>query len=119
MQKPLPNRSIMCIDMKCFYASCIAMLEGLDVMKVPIAVIANFQQPGSVVLAASPSMKERFHIKTGNRRFEIPKHPDIRLFEPKMSFFLDMSVAITCVVSIYLPLKHIRVLATSTIWQAK
>ena len=36
------------------------MLEGLDVMKVPIAVIANFRQPGSVVLAASPPMKERF-----------------------------------------------------------
>ena len=104
MQKPLPNRSIMCIDMKCFYASCIAMLEGLDVMKVPIAVIANFQQPGSVVLAASPPMKERFHIKTGNRRFEIPKHPDIRLFEPKMSFFLDMSVAITCALGVGLKL---------------
>ena len=42
------------------------MLEELDVMKVPIAVIANFKQPGSVVLATSPPMKERFHIKTGN-----------------------------------------------------
>lgn len=25
----LPNRDIICIDMKTFYASCIAMLEGL------------------------------------------------------------------------------------------
>ena len=78
MQKPLPNRSIMCIDMKCFYASCIAMLEGLDVMKVPIAVIANFQQPGSVVLAASPPMKKRFHIKTNKTLFENPDHHDIQ-----------------------------------------
>ena len=85
------------------------MLEGLDVMKVPIAVIANFQQPGSVVLAASPPMKERFHIKTGNRLFEIPKHPDIRLFEPKMSFFLDMSVAITKLIAQFVPRESIHV----------
>lgn len=64
---PLPNCSIMYIDMKCFCASFIAMLKGLDVMIVLIAVIANFKQPGSVVLATSPPMKERFHIKIGNR----------------------------------------------------
>lgn len=44
MQTALPNRSIICIDMKCFYASCIALIEGLDVMQIPIAVIANFNQ---------------------------------------------------------------------------
>lgn len=109
MQKPLPNHSILCIDMKCFYARCIAMLEGLDVMKMPIAVIANFHQPGSVVLAASSSMKERFHIQTGNRRYEIPNHPDIRLFEPKMSFFLDMSVAITKLIAQFVPREAIHV----------
>ncbi|ATP39506.1 UV damage repair protein UvrX [Solibacillus sp. R5-41] len=109
MDSPLPNRSIICIDMQCFYASCIAMLEGLDVMKVPIAVIGNFQQPGSVVLAASPPMKERFRIKTGNRRYEIPNHPDIRLFEPKMSFFLDMSMAITKLIAQFVPREAIHV----------
>ncbi len=34
-------------------------VEGLE----PIAVIGNLQQPGSVVLAASPAMKEKFKIK--------------------------------------------------------
>lgn len=106
---PLPNRSIICIDMKCFYASCIAMLEGLDVMKVPIAVVGNLQQPGSVVLASSPPMKERFRIKTGNRRHEIPNHPDIRLFESKMSFFLDMSMAITKLIAQFVPREAIHV----------
>lgn len=109
MNHHLQNRSIICIDMKCFYASCIALLEGLDVMKVPMAVIANFNQPGSVVLAASPPMKERFKIKTGNRRYEIPEHPDIRLFEPKMSFFLDMSVAITKLIAQFVPREEIHV----------
>lgn len=95
--------------MKSFYASCIAMLEGLDVMTTPIAVVANFTQPGSVVLAASSVMKERFKIKTGNRRFEIPKHPDIRLFEPKMSYFIEMSMAITRLISKYVPVEAIHV----------
>ena len=109
MLENLPNRDIICIDMKSFYASCIALLEGLDVMQVPIAVIANFEQPGSVVLAASPPMTERFRIKTGNRRFEIPDHPDIRLFEPKMSFFLEMSIAITKLIETFVPRDAIHV----------
>ena len=109
LYKNCPNRNILCIDMKCFYASCIALLEGLDVMKDPIAVIGNFNQPGSVVLAASPPMKERFRIKTGNRRYEIPKHPDIKLFEPKMSFFLEMSMAITRLIAQFVPREAIHV----------
>lgn len=105
----MPNRNIMCIDMKSFYASAIAMLEGLDIFKDPIAVIGSFNQPGSVVLAASPAMKERFKIKTGNRLFEIPKHPDIKLFEPKMNFFLQMSMTITELIANYVPIDAIHV----------
>lgn len=109
MYENMPNRNIICIDMKSFYASCIAMIEGLNIEQVPLAVIANFQQPGSVVLAASPAMKRRFRIKTGNRRFEIPNHPDIRLFEPKMDFFLKMSMAITQLIAKYVPPEAIHV----------
>ncbi|WP_342544812.1 UV damage repair protein UvrX [Lysinibacillus sp. FSL W7-1291] len=105
----MPDRPIICIDMKSFYASCIAMLEGLDILKDPIAVVGNFNQPGSVVLAASPVMKEQFKIKTGNRRYEIPKHPDIKLFEPKMSFFIQMSMTITQLIANYVPVNAIHV----------
>lgn len=103
MNRRFPNRSIICIDMKSFYASCMAMLEGIDVMKVPIAVIANFERPGSVVLAASPPMKEKYNIKTGSRKYEIPNHTDIRLFKPKMSFFINLSVEITKLISDFVP----------------
>ncbi|MGE7753324.1 DNA polymerase thumb domain-containing protein [Lysinibacillus fusiformis] len=105
----MPNRPIMCIDMKCFYASCIAMLHGIDILETPVAVVANFDQPGSVVLAASPLMKEKYKIKTGSRRFEIPKHPDIQLFEPKMSFFIQMSMTITKLIANYVPVDAIHV----------
>lgn len=103
MYQKLPNRSIICIDMKCFYASCIAMLEGLDVMEVPMAVIANFEQAGSVVLAASPPLKEKYQIQTGSRKYEIPNDARIRLFKPKMAFFVEMAVQITKVIADFVP----------------
>ncbi|MEK4228261.1 Y-family DNA polymerase [Solibacillus sp. FSL H8-0538] len=109
MYENAPNRSVICIDMRCFYASCIGLLENLDVMKVPIAVVGNFSQKGSVVLAASPPMKERFHIKTGSRYYEIPKHPDIRLFEPKMEFFVKISMEITRLLNDFVPKEAIHV----------
>ena len=49
MYENAPERSIICIDMRSFYASCIASVENLNVMEVPIAIVGNFQQKGSVV----------------------------------------------------------------------
>lgn len=109
MYEKAPNRSILCIDMRCFYASCMAMLENLDPMTVPIAVVGNFEQKGSVVLAASPPMKKRFGIKTGSRLYEIPKHPDIKLFEPQMEFFLQISMEITNLLNQFVPKEAIHV----------
>ncbi|MBK3495463.1 UV damage repair protein UvrX [Viridibacillus sp. YIM B01967] len=109
MYENMPRRSIMCIDMCCFYASCIASLEHLDVMKTPIAVVGNFNQKGSIVLAASPMMKTCFQVKTGTRLYEIPKHPDIRLFEPKMEFFIRISMEITRLLNSYVPKEAIHV----------
>ena len=54
-------------------------IEGLDVMRDAIAVVGNFDQKGSVVLAATPPMKKRFNVKTGTRLYEIPKDPSIYL----------------------------------------
>lgn len=113
----MPVRDIMCIDMKSFYCSVVAMLEGLDVLKEPIAVVGSLQQPGSVVLAASPVMREKFKIKsTKSRRYEIPKHPDIKLFEPKMSFFLSISMEITRLIAKYVPVDSIHVYSVDESW---
>ena len=99
----------MCVDMRCFYASCMASWAHLDVEKEAIAVVGNFQQKGSIVLAASPIMKQRFQVKTGTRLYEIPKHPDIHLFEPKMEYFVRMSVEITKLLNSYVPKEAIHV----------
>lgn len=105
----LPRKNIACLDMHAFYVSCMALLENLDIDTVPMAVVGSLTQPGSVVLSANRPMKERFKIKTGNRRFEIPKHPDIKLFEPKMDFFIQMSVEITKLAATFVPLESIHV----------
>ena len=109
MYENAPNRTVICIDMRSFYASCMALLHNLDVMKESIAIIANHQQRGSVVLAASPPMKRKYGIKTGSRRFEIPQAPDIYLFEPKMEFFVKMSMEITRLLNAYVPKEAIHV----------
>lgn len=107
--KTLPNRVIACLDMRSFYASCAAADLGLDVMEEAIAIIGNLEQKGSVVLAASPRMKKEFGVKTGTRLFEIPNHPEIRLIEPKMQFFVDLSMEITRLISQYVPKEAIHV----------
>lgn len=104
-----PKRKIAILDMVSFYASCMAALHGLDVQKVPIAVVGNLEQKGSVVLAASPPMKKRFRVKTGTRLYEIPNHPEIKLFNAKMSYFLEVSMAVTKLLHKYAPPEAIHV----------
>lgn len=69
MYENLPERKIICLDMRSFYASCAAMLEGLDLMETPIAIIGDKQRKGGVVLAASPALKKQFGVRTGMRLY--------------------------------------------------
>ncbi|AOM82929.1 Y-family DNA polymerase [Salisediminibacterium beveridgei] len=90
-----PVRTTLCIDMKSFYASIAARQLGLDPLKACIAVVGAEDFDGSIVLAASPEMKRRFRIKTGNRRFDIPHHPAIHIVNAEMLTYLQVSVSIT------------------------
>ncbi|NYF24664.1 UV damage repair protein UvrX [Sporosarcina sp. JAI121] len=109
MYEHLPNRKIVCFDMRSFYASCAAAIEGLDVMKVPIAIVGNKERKGGIVLAASPSLKKQFGVRTGMRLFEIPDDPAIHLIEPKMGFYIDVSMEITRLLNSYVPKEAIHV----------
>ncbi|PUB10110.1 hypothetical protein [Paenisporosarcina sp. OV554] len=44
--KTVPNRTIACLDMRSYYASCAAADLGLDVMEEAIAVIGNLEKKG-------------------------------------------------------------------------
>ncbi|WP_059171040.1 UV damage repair protein UvrX [Bacillus sp. FJAT-27445] len=104
----LPRHKILCVDMKSFYASCAAVIEGLDPLGCYLAVVGDTDREGSVVLAASPLLKKEFGIKTGSRKFEIPKDPKIRVVEPKMGMFLRISTEISRVFHRYVPKEAIH-----------
>ncbi|WP_066312603.1 Y-family DNA polymerase [Bacillus sp. FJAT-29814] len=104
----LPHNKILCVDMKSFYASCSAVMLGLDPLECYIAIVGDKDRQGSVVLAASPRLKKEFGIKTGSRLFEIPKDPRIQLVEPKMATYLRISTEISRVFNRYVPKEAIH-----------
>ncbi|MBS4215770.1 MULTISPECIES: Y-family DNA polymerase [Neobacillus] len=104
----LPHNKILCVDMKSFYASCSAVMLGLDPLDCYIAIVGDRERQGSVVLAASPRLKKEFGIKTGSRLFEIPNDPRIRLVEPKMATYLRISTEISRVFNRYVPKEAIH-----------
>jgi DNA polymerase V len=105
----MPNNQILCVDMKSFYASCSAVMLGLDPLECYLVVAGNKERKGSVVLAASPRMKKEFGIKTGARLFEVPNDPRIIIAEPKMATYLRISTEITRVFNRYVPKDAIHV----------
>ncbi|WP_053367038.1 Y-family DNA polymerase [Bacillus sp. FJAT-27245] len=104
----LPRHKVLCVDMKSFYASCAAVMEGLDPLGCYLAVVGDKGREGSVVLAASPLLKKEFGIKTGSRKFEIPDDPKIHVVEPKMGMFLRISTEISRVFHRYVPKEAIH-----------
>lgn len=99
----LPQNKILCVDMKSFYASCSAVMNGLKPLDCYLAVAGNKERQGSVVLAASPRLKKEFGIKTGSRLFEIPNDPRIRVVEPSMATYLRISTEISRVFNRFVP----------------
>jgi DNA polymerase V len=104
----LPRHNIICVDMKSFYASCAAVDRGLDPLTCHLAVVADQERPGAVVLAASPALKKDYGIKTGSRLFEIPKDQHIQIVDASMGRFLDTSAAITELFYQFVPWENIH-----------
>ncbi|WP_230501493.1 Y-family DNA polymerase [Sutcliffiella rhizosphaerae] len=99
----MPNNKILCVDMKSFYASCSAVIKGLNPLTCYLAVVGDTERQGSVVLAASPMLKKEFGIKTGSRRFEIPDGKGIHIVNPQMASYLRISTEITRLFNRYVP----------------
>ncbi|KYG33427.1 Y-family DNA polymerase [Priestia endophytica] len=96
----IPNRIIMCIDMKSFFASVSCVIRRLDPLKTRLAVVGDTKRSGSVVLAATPLLKKE-GIKTGSRLFEIPKRKDIHVVNPSMERYVKASNYISSLVLQY------------------
>ncbi len=112
----LPHHNILCIDMKAFYASVEAVERGLDPLQVFLAVVGDKSRKGSVVLAASPALKRKYNIKTGNRLYEIPQNSQIKIVEARMEIYLNKSIAITKLYNTFVPLNAIHVYSIDEAW---
>ncbi len=88
-QEKLPHKKVLCIDMKAFYASVEAVERGFDPLQVYLAVVGDKTRKGSVVLAASPALKKKYRIKTGNRLYEIPENSEIKVVNARMGLYLQ------------------------------
>src|SRR5699024_5793300 len=95
-------------DMKSFYASCAALAKGMDPLTAYLAVVADTNRQGSVVLAATPALKRDFWIRTGSRLFDIPDHEKIVTVSAKMNLYLQVSTEITRLFNKYVPKEAIH-----------
>lgn len=87
----MPRRDILCVDVKSFFASVEAVRRKIHPLEAYIIVISNYDRPGAVVLASSPKVKKEYGIKTGSRKYEIPKVDKLMIVEPSMALYLKVN----------------------------
>ncbi|EJQ86862.1 hypothetical protein IGW_05337 [Bacillus cereus ISP3191] len=98
----LPNRIILCVDLRSFYASVSCIKMGLDPMHTKLAVVGDVNRNGSIVLAATPSLKA-LSVKKMARLYEIPRRKDILIVNPIMGTYIKCSNYITKLALQYVP----------------
>ncbi len=79
-----------CIDLKCFYASCECVERGLDPFKTNLVVADKERGNGAICLAVSPKLKS-LGVKNRCRLFEIPKNLNYIIAKPRMKKYIDIS----------------------------
>lgn len=114
--KQLPDNKILCVDIKSFFASVEAVDRGWNPLKVCLAVVGDKSRPGAVVLAASPALKKKYNIKTGNRLYEIPRNEEIKIVDARMGMYLQRSLEITLLFKQFVPLDAIHVYSIDESW---
>jgi DNA polymerase V len=102
--------------MRSFYASVEAVKLGLDPMKTLLAVVGDPSRSGSIVLAASPALKEKYGISNVSRFFELPKDPNIHIVPAHMADYLQVSVEITRLINQYAPKEAIHQYSVDEVW---
>lgn len=89
-----PKRDLLCIDVKSFFASVESAKRNIHPLHSYIVVMSNPNLNAGLVLASAPRVKKEYGIKTGSRRFDIPKHSNIQIVEPRMHEYLEMNMMI-------------------------
>ncbi|MGQ4706398.1 Y-family DNA polymerase [Bacillus thuringiensis] len=100
----LPNRIILCVDLRSFYASVSCIKLGLDPLHTKLAVVGDVNRNGSIVLAATPPLKA-MGVKKLARLYEIPRQKDILIVNPIMGTYIKCSNYITKLALQYVPIE--------------
>ncbi|MFZ3577095.1 DNA polymerase IV [Virgibacillus sp. DJP39] len=111
-----PRNDILCIDMRSFYASVEAVKLGFDPMTVQLAVVGDTNRTGSIVLAASPTLKRKHGVSNVSRFFELPDDPDIHIVNAHMADYLNVSMEITKLINQYVPKEAIHQYSVDEVW---
>ena len=94
------DRTILAIDLKSFYASVECLRRGFDPFKTPLVVADLSRGDGTIVLAASPFIREKYHVPSRCRLREVDKAiPGLIVARPHMQDYLETSAKVN---SIYL-----------------
>ena len=98
--------SIICIDLKSFYASVECVERGLDPFKANLVVADPTRSKSTICLAITPAMKA-LGIKNRCRIHEIPDCVKYITAMPRMQLYMDYSAKIYGIYLRYLSLIHI------------
>ena len=79
-----------CIDLKCFYASCECVERKLDPFKTSLVVADVTRGKGAICLAISPKLKS-LGVRNRCRLFEIPSSINYIIAKPRMKKYIEMS----------------------------
>ncbi|GAA0293446.1 DNA polymerase V [Gracilibacillus halotolerans] len=111
-----PRHEVLCIDMRSFYASIECVKRGLDPMSAMLAVVGDKERSGSIILAASPALKEKYGVSNVSRYFELPKDPNIHVVQAKMGDYVKVSIEITRLLNQYVPKEAIHPYSVDEMW---
>lgn len=103
-----PDRHILSIDLKSFFASCECVLRNLDPFKTPLVVANPNQGGGAITLAVTPYLKSK-GVKSRGRIYEIPKNIAYAIVPPRMSMYIKYSEKVLDVYLDYVAKEDIHV----------
>ena len=95
----MENEVYAVIDLKSFYASCECVARGLDLFSTPLVVADKSRSQNSIVMSATPFLKERYGVPNVCRIGDLPDIPNLIFATPRMSYYVEMSAK---VVSLFL-----------------
>ncbi len=89
----MEEKTYLCIDLKCFFASVECVERGLDPFKANLVVADPSRGNGGICLAISPAMKA-LGMKNRCRIFEIPEDVEYITAMPRMKKYMEKSAEI-------------------------